>query len=85
MHPAKIVVHEMNCHHCRVILRFLLNAAPKYSAFAGGQKWPNMSRFYLRDVPAFADIADVESVYRQILDLRERASKESGSEKGNTG
>lgn len=35
-----------------------------------GQKSRNMSRFSLGDVPVFADIADVDSVHRLIMDLR---------------
>jgi len=35
-----------------------------------GQKSRDMSRFSLGDVPVFADIADVDSVHRLIMDLR---------------
>lgn len=54
----------------------------KYPIFAGrgsGKKTRNMSRFYLGDVPLFADIDDVDSVYRTIMDLREKARKGSDS------
>jgi hypothetical protein len=42
-----------------------------------------MSRFDLGDAPVWADIDEVESVYRQLLELRERTSKESNSPAGN--
>jgi hypothetical protein len=31
-----------------------------------------MSRFDIGDVPVFADIDDLETVYRMVLDLREK-------------
>ena len=54
----------------------------KYPIFTGrgsGKKTRNMSRFYLGDVPVFADIDGVDSVYRVIIDLKEKARKESNS------
>jgi hypothetical protein len=54
----------------------------KYPIFTGrgsGKKTRNMSRFYLGDVPVFADIEDVDCVYRVIMDLKEKARKESNS------
>jgi hypothetical protein len=54
----------------------------KYPIFTGrgsGKKTRNMSRFSLGDVPVFADIDDVDSVYRLVLDLKEKARKESNS------
>jgi hypothetical protein len=49
---------------------------PKYPVLAGrGEKKRDMSRFSLGDVPVFADIDNVEAVYRLILDLRARASR----------
>jgi hypothetical protein len=38
-----------------------------------------MSRFSMGDVPVFADIQNVEPVYRLILDLRTKAGKTSTS------
>ena len=53
---------------------------PKYPVIAGkGQKKRDMSRFSIGDVPVFADIENVESVYRLILDLRTTAGKTSTS------
>jgi hypothetical protein len=37
-----------------------------------GQTSRDMSRFSLGDVPVFADVADVDSVYKLIMDLRAR-------------
>ncbi len=54
----------------------------KYPMFTGrgsGKKTRNMSRFYLGDVPVFADIDDVDSVYRLVWELREKMRKESNS------
>jgi len=49
---------------------------PKYPVLAGrGQKTRSWSRFSVGDVPVFADVEDVESLYRLVLDLRERASR----------
>jgi len=39
-----------------------------------------MSRFSLGDVPVFADIADVDSVYRLILGLRTKITQKPFSE-----
>jgi hypothetical protein len=51
---------------------------PKYPVVAGrGQKTRSWSRFSVGDVPVLADIDDVESVYRQALDLKEAAGKRS--------
>ena len=41
---------------------------------ARGQKKRNISRFSLGDTPVFADIDEVESVHRLILDLRSKLS-----------
>jgi hypothetical protein len=46
---------------------------PKYPAWVSrGQKTRSMSRFDIGDVPVFADIDDLETVYRMVLDLREK-------------
>jgi len=46
---------------------------PKYPVVAAkGRKTRNMSRFSVGDVPVFADIDDVDAVYRLIMDLREK-------------
>jgi hypothetical protein len=46
---------------------------PKLPILGGkGQRKRNMSRFWMDDVPIFADIDDVESVRRLILDLRSK-------------
>jgi hypothetical protein len=46
---------------------------PKYPIIARrGQNKRNMSRFSIGEVPVFADIGDVDSVYRLIMDLREK-------------
>ena len=48
----------------------------KYPVIAGrGQRTRNISRFYVGDVPIFADIDDAESVYRLVLDLSEKARR----------
>jgi hypothetical protein len=39
-----------------------------------GQKSRDMSRFSLGDVPVFADIEDVDSVHRLIMDLRAKVA-----------
>jgi hypothetical protein len=45
---------------------------PKYPVIAGrGQKTRDMSRFSIGDVPVFADIDDVDAVYRLVLDQRQ--------------
>jgi hypothetical protein len=44
---------------------------PKYPVVAAkGRKTRAMSRFSVGDVPVFADIDDVDAVYRLIMDLR---------------
>jgi hypothetical protein len=49
---------------------------PKYPVLAGRrQATRSMSRFSIGDTPVFADINDVDSVYRLVLDLREQMSK----------
>jgi hypothetical protein len=49
---------------------------PKFPVIAGrGQKTRSMSRFAIGDVPVFADIDDLESVYRLVLDMRDRAEQ----------
>ena len=51
---------------------------PKYPVLAGrGQKTRDLSRFSLGDVPVFADIDDVDSVHRLILDLSEKVAKQA--------
>jgi hypothetical protein len=46
----------------------------KYPVIAGkGQKTRSMSRFSVGDVPVFADVDDVDTVYRMIVDLRDKA------------
>jgi hypothetical protein len=48
---------------------------PKYPLLGGrGTKKRSHSRFSLGDVPVFADITDVDSVYALIMDLRGRES-----------
>ena len=55
---------------------------PKYPVFGGrGQKRRSMSRFSIGDVPVFADIDDLDSVYRMVLDLREKTDQLAGAEK----
>jgi hypothetical protein len=59
----------------------------KYPVFTGRgsrKKTRNISRFHLGDVPVFADIDDVDSVYRLTWELREKARKESNSTAGST-
>jgi hypothetical protein len=47
---------------------------PKYPIVAGrGARKRDMSRFAIGDVPVFADVDDVDSVYRLVLDLREKS------------
>jgi len=51
---------------------------PKYPVLAGrGQKTRDLSRFSVGDVPVFADIANVESVYRLVVELRANSGKNS--------
>lgn len=46
---------------------------PKYPILAGrGQNKRSMSRFSIGEVPVFADIVDVDSVYRLVMDLRDK-------------
>ena len=46
---------------------------PKYPIVAAkGRKARDMSRFSVGDVPVFADIDDVDTVCRLIMDLREK-------------
>jgi len=40
-----------------------------------GQKTSSMSRFSFADIPVLADIDDADSVYRTIVELRERSRK----------
>jgi hypothetical protein len=50
----------------------------KLSVFgSGGQKKRSMSRLAIGDTPMFADINDVDGVQRLIMELREKARKES--------
>ena len=49
---------------------------PKYSMFGRrGQRSLIMSRFSVGGTPVFADIDDLDSVYRTVLDLREKADE----------
>jgi hypothetical protein len=49
---------------------------PKYPVLAGrGQKTRNMSRFTADGEPVFADIDEVDSVYRMVMDLRDKATQ----------
>jgi hypothetical protein len=49
---------------------------PKYPVLAGrGQKTRGMSRFTVGDAPMFADIDDMDSVYRMVMDLRDKATQ----------
>ena len=49
---------------------------PKYPVIAGRrQATRSMSRFTVGDPPVFADIDDVDSIYKLVLDLREQMSK----------
>jgi hypothetical protein len=49
---------------------------PKLPVLAGrNQRKRDMSRFSVGDTPVFADIDDVDSVYRTVLDLREQLTK----------
>jgi hypothetical protein len=51
---------------------------PKYPFIAGRrQKTRGWSRFSVGDVPTFADVDDMDSVYRLIVDLREQVKKSS--------
>jgi hypothetical protein len=46
---------------------------PKYPILGGRrQNKRSMSRFSIGEVPVFADIADLDSVYRLIMDLRDK-------------
>jgi hypothetical protein len=58
---------------------------PKIPMFAGrGSPKRSMSRFAVDShVPVLADIDDVDSVYRLIMDLREQAEKENSRGKQN--
>jgi len=48
---------------------------PKRPVLAGrGQKTRDMSRFSISGSPVFADIDDLDSVYRTILDLKEKGA-----------
>jgi hypothetical protein len=48
----------------------------------GGQRTRNLSRFYVGNVPVFADIDDSEYVYRLILDLSEKARSRAAEPAG---
>jgi hypothetical protein len=49
----------------------------KYPVMAGrGQKTRSLSRFTVGDVPVFADIDDVDAVYRLIDELREKSRRQ---------
>jgi hypothetical protein len=53
---------------------------PKYPVIAArGQRTRDMSRFSVGDVPVFADIDNVESVYRLIMELRGKTGRNSTS------
>ena len=50
---------------------------PKLPLMAGrGQRVRNSSRFWIDDVPVFADVDDVDAVHRLVLELTEAAKKE---------
>lgn len=44
-----------------------------------GRKTRDLSRFSIGDVPVFADIEDVDTVHRLIIELREKSSRGSTS------
>ena len=47
---------------------------PKYPVIAGrGQKTREISRFGVGDVPTFADVDDVDEIYKLVTDLRYKA------------
>jgi hypothetical protein len=49
---------------------------PKLPVVTGGEKTTrSMSRFSVGDTPVFADIDDLDLVYRLVLDLREQLTK----------
>jgi hypothetical protein len=49
---------------------------PKYPTPGGrGQKTRGMSRFGIGDVPVFADVDDLDTVYRMVLDLPEKTDQ----------
>jgi hypothetical protein len=51
---------------------------PKYPVIAGrGQKKRGWSRFSVGNVPTFADLDDIDSVYRLMLELRGRVKKQT--------
>ena len=53
---------------------------PKYPVIARrGQKKRNLSRFEFGDVPSLADIDNVDSVHRLLLDLRARHQRSPSS------
>jgi hypothetical protein len=53
---------------------------PKYPVLGGrGQKTRGLSRFSIGDTPVFADIDDLESVHRLVLDLREKTDQITAS------
>jgi hypothetical protein len=55
---------------------------PRLPVMGGrGQKTRDISRFRVGDVPVFADIDDLDFVYRMVLDLREKADQLVGAEK----
>jgi hypothetical protein len=55
---------------------------PKLPIMGGrGQKTRGTSRFSIGDVPVFADIDELDSVYRMVLDMREKADQMAGVEK----
>jgi len=49
---------------------------PKYPVIAGrGQKTRGLSRLSIGDVPVFADITEIDWVYRTVMDMREQSEK----------
>jgi hypothetical protein len=53
---------------------------PKYPVVAGkGQRRRDMSRFSVGDVTVFADIEGLDSVYRLVMDLREKQGNSGNS------
>jgi len=50
----------------------------KYPLIVGrSQRGRSLSRISIGDVPVFADIEDVDSVYRLVMELKEKARKEN--------
>lgn len=52
---------------------------PKIPTISGNRQTRGWSRYNVGYMPVFADIDDVDSVYRLVLDLREKASSGQGT------